>query len=59
MLTPCHFRSHIGLGDDVSLCFNMIRTAFPRELLTELWEMASNARVLDMSARGGATGGDG
>jgi hypothetical protein len=40
MLTPCDFRSHIGVGDDVCLYFTMIRTAFSREQLTDLWEMA-------------------
>jgi hypothetical protein len=40
MLTPCDFRSHIGVGDDVCLYFTMIRTAFAREHLTDLWEMA-------------------
>jgi hypothetical protein len=47
MLTPCDFRCHIGVGDDVCLYFTMIRTAFTREQLTELWEMASKPRVLD------------
>ncbi|MDT5327640.1 MAG: hypothetical protein QOF25_4792 [Mycobacterium sp.] len=40
MLTPCDFRGHIGVGDDVCLYFTMIRTAFTREQLTDLWEMA-------------------
>jgi hypothetical protein len=40
MLTPCDFRSHIGVDDDVCLYFTMIRTAFTREQLAELWDMA-------------------
>jgi hypothetical protein len=40
MLTPCDFRSHIGVDDDVCLYFTAIRTAFTREQLTDLWDMA-------------------
>jgi hypothetical protein len=40
MLTPCDFRSHIGVDDDVCLYFTMIRTAVTREQLTDLWDMA-------------------
>jgi hypothetical protein len=40
MLTPCDFRSHIGVDDDVCLYFTALRTAFTREQLTDLWDMA-------------------
>jgi hypothetical protein len=40
MLTPCDFRSHIGVDDEVCLYFTMIRTALPREQLTDLWDIA-------------------
>jgi NRPS condensation-like uncharacterized protein len=41
MLTPCDFRSHIGVDDDdVCLYFTTTRTAFSREQLTDLWDMA-------------------
>jgi hypothetical protein len=40
MLTPCDFRSHIGVDDDVCLYFTTTRTAFAREQLTDLWGMA-------------------
>jgi Condensation domain len=40
MTTPCEFRSHIGVGDDVCLYFTAARTAFTREQLCDLWAMA-------------------
>jgi hypothetical protein len=40
MLTPFAFRSHIGVDDDVCLYFTATRTAFTREQLTDLWDMA-------------------
>jgi hypothetical protein len=40
MLTPCDFRAHIGVEDDVCLYFTALRTAFTREQLTDLWDMA-------------------
>jgi hypothetical protein len=40
MLTPVAFRSHIGVHDDVCLYFTATRTAFTREQLTDLWDMA-------------------
>jgi hypothetical protein len=40
ILTPCDFRSHIGVDHDVCLYFTMIRTAFTRDQLTDLWDMA-------------------
>jgi hypothetical protein len=40
MLTPCDFRSHIGVDDDVCLYFTALRTAFTRGQLTDLWDMA-------------------
>jgi hypothetical protein len=40
MLTPVDFRDHIGVRDDVCLYFTAARTAFTREELTDLWDMA-------------------
>lgn len=40
MLTPFAFRHHIGVGDDVCMYFTATRTAFTREQLTDLWDMA-------------------
>jgi hypothetical protein len=40
MTTPVAFRSHIGVHDDVCLYFTATRTAFAREQLTDLWDMA-------------------
>jgi hypothetical protein len=40
MLTPCDFRSQIGADHDVCLYFTMIRTAFTRDQLTDVWDMA-------------------
>jgi hypothetical protein len=40
MGTPVAFRSHIGVHDDVCLYFTATRTAFMREQLTDLWDMA-------------------
>jgi len=38
--TAIDFRSHIGVHDDVCLYFTATRTAFAREQLTGLWDMA-------------------
>jgi hypothetical protein len=43
MLTPCDFRGHIGVDDDVCLYFGGARTAFTRGQLTNLWDMARMA----------------
>jgi hypothetical protein len=40
MLTPVDIRGHIGVHDDVCLYFGGTRTAFTREQLTDLWDMA-------------------
>jgi hypothetical protein len=40
MLTPVDFRDHIGVRDYVCLYFTAARTAFTREQLTDLWDMA-------------------
>jgi hypothetical protein len=40
MLTAVDFRDHIGVHDDVCLYFTVTRTAFTREQLTDLWDMA-------------------
>jgi NRPS condensation-like uncharacterized protein len=40
MNTPVAFRDHIGVHDDVCLYFTATRTAFTREQLTDLWDMA-------------------
>jgi hypothetical protein len=40
MLTPVDFRDHIGVRDYVCLYFAAARTAFTREQLTDLWDMA-------------------
>jgi NRPS condensation-like uncharacterized protein len=40
MTTAIDFRSHIGVHDDVCLYFTATRTAFTREQLTDLWDMA-------------------
>jgi predicted acyl esterase len=40
MNSPVAFRSHIGVHDDVCLYFTVTRTAFTREQLTDLWDMA-------------------
>ena len=37
---PSGFRDHIGVRDDVCLYFTATRTAFTREQLTDLWDMA-------------------
>lgn len=39
-VTPCEFRPQIGVHDDVCLYFTAARTAFTRDQLTELWDMA-------------------
>lgn len=38
--TPFNFRHHIGVDDDVCLYFTVTRTAFTRQHLTDLWDMA-------------------
>jgi hypothetical protein len=40
MLTAFEFRRRIGVGDDVCLYFHGTRTAFTRDQLTDLWNMA-------------------
>jgi hypothetical protein len=40
IMTPIDFRSHVGVTDDVCLYFTAARTAFTREELTDLWDMA-------------------
>jgi hypothetical protein len=40
MLSPIDIRSHIGVDDDVCLYLTVTRTAFTREQLTDLWDMA-------------------
>ncbi|MDT5132375.1 MAG: hypothetical protein QOE41_1686 [Mycobacterium sp.] len=40
MTTANDFRSHIGAHDDVCLYFTVTRTAFTREQLTDVWDMA-------------------
>jgi hypothetical protein len=40
MTSPVAFRSHIGVDDDVCLYFTATRTAFAREQLTDLWDIA-------------------
>jgi hypothetical protein len=40
MTTAIDFRSQIGVHDDVCLYFTVTRTAFAREQLTDLWDMA-------------------
>jgi hypothetical protein len=40
MNTPVAVRNHIGVVDDVCLYITGARTAFTREQLTDLWEMA-------------------
>jgi hypothetical protein len=40
MVTPVDVRGHIGVHDDVCLYFTAARTAFTRDQLTELWDMA-------------------
>jgi hypothetical protein len=40
MLTAFEFRRRIGVGDDVCLYFHGTRTAFTRDQLTDLWDMA-------------------
>jgi NRPS condensation-like uncharacterized protein len=40
MGSPVAFRDHIGVRDDVCLYFTATRTAFIREQLTDLWDMA-------------------
>jgi hypothetical protein len=40
MLTPIDIRSHIGVDDDVCPYITVTRTAFTREQITDLWDMA-------------------
>jgi hypothetical protein len=40
MATPIAIRSHIGMGDDVCLYITATRSAFTREQLNDLWDMA-------------------
>jgi hypothetical protein len=40
MPTPCDFRNRIGVDDDVCRYFSATRTAFAREQLADLWDMA-------------------
>jgi hypothetical protein len=40
VLTPIDIRTHLGVGDDICLYINAARTAFLRQELTELWDMA-------------------
>jgi NRPS condensation-like uncharacterized protein len=39
-LTPIDIRTHIGVGDAICLYLSASRTAFTRQQLTDLWEMA-------------------
>jgi hypothetical protein len=40
MLSPIEIRSHIGVDDDVCLYITATPTAFTRDQLTDLWDMA-------------------
>ena len=40
MMSPIAIRSHIGADDDVCLYITATRTAFTRDQLTDLWDMA-------------------
>jgi NRPS condensation-like uncharacterized protein len=40
MMSPIEIRSHIGVDDDVCLYITATRTAFTRDQLTDLWDMA-------------------
>jgi hypothetical protein len=40
MLTPIDIRTRLGVGDDICLYISAARTAFIRQELTDLWEMA-------------------
>jgi hypothetical protein len=40
VVTPIDIRTHLGVGDDVCLYITAARTAFIRQELTELWDMA-------------------
>jgi hypothetical protein len=40
VLTPIDFRSPLGVGDDICLYISAARTAFARQELTDLWDMA-------------------
>ena len=51
MGSPVAFRDHIGVQDDVCLYFTATRTAFTREQLTELWDMARTVGDQLTSAR--------
>jgi NRPS condensation-like uncharacterized protein len=40
MLTPINIRTRLGVGDDICLYISAARTAFIRQELTDLWDMA-------------------
>jgi hypothetical protein len=40
VLTPIDIRTHLGVGDDICLYISAARTAFIRQELTDLWDMA-------------------
>jgi hypothetical protein len=40
MLTPIDARTHLGVGDDICLYIGATCTAFARQELTDLWDMA-------------------
>jgi hypothetical protein len=40
MLTPIDIRTHLGVGDDICLYISATCTAFARQELTDLWDMA-------------------
>jgi hypothetical protein len=51
MASPVAFRDHIGVRDDVCLYFTSARTAFTREQLTDLWDMARTVGAQLVAAR--------
>jgi hypothetical protein len=51
MTTAIDFRDHIGVRDDVCLYFTTTRTAFTREQLTDLWDMARTVGAQLAAAR--------
>jgi hypothetical protein len=40
VLTPIDIRTHLGVGDDICLYVGAARTAFIRQELADLWDMA-------------------
>jgi hypothetical protein len=40
VVTPIDIRTHLGVGDDICLYISAARTAFARQELTDLWDMA-------------------